>query len=210
MCRVSLEQLNSKQRENASTFSKSDWVNRSNTIQTMSIEQLQQKYHNTNYPQEASCEDPEIHLSHDLPRLHFASAISLEKAKNFTDDLVTSDLPKVLDFWIDGPVSREDFDFFLSRATHFLYVEDWPQLASLWSEQWDYDNKSYPQVVEIKFNNLRWAFTRAQLQSLKRVLPNLATVEYVNTSCEHFEDPLLSQSDLEEVLFGVTLVPFDN
>lgn len=174
----------------------------------MSIEQLQQKYHNTDYPD--TTVDPEIHLSDDLPRLHFASAISLEKAKNFTNDLVTSDLPKVLDFWIDGQVSQEDFDFFLSRTTHFLYVEDWPELASSWVEQWAQDNKSYPQVVDIKFNNLRWACTRKQLRSLKKVLPNLTTVEYVKKSCEHFEDPLLSQGDLEEVFTSVRLVPFDN
>jgi hypothetical protein len=140
--------------------------------------------------------------------LHFPSALSLFLARNYTQMLASTNLPKTLSFFLATPLDCDDLDYFLSRCTSFIYGSDWPTDLSGWLIQAIDDGRSY-QVTYLKMNNLRLILSQEDLLRLKQVFPSLTRLEYIHQGSPEYDQAPLTKEDLQAVFSSSVLDGFD-
>ena len=150
-------------------------------------------------------------VSEEGDRLIFPTALSLFQAQNYTQQLGLTNLPKILNFFLEPDLAPADLDYFLARCTEFIYSDTWPADLGDWLQQAEQDGRSYPQVARVKMNNLRLILWPEDLPRLRQVFPNLTWLEYIirdsyNPAYDHLQ---VSQADVQAAFPAEVLAGFE-
>jgi hypothetical protein len=143
--------------------------------------------------------------------LIFPTTLSLFQAQNYTQQLGLTNLPKILNFFLEPALAPADLDYFLARCTEFIYTDTWPADLGDWLQQAEQQGRSYPEVTHIKMNNLRLILWPEDLPRLRQVFPNLSWLEYIIRDSYNpaYDHPQVSQADLQAAFPAGVLAGFE-